>query len=332
MKTIYYPGDAVPTGSFAATIGFFDGVHNGHRYVIEQLRAAADARGLLTMVVTFDRQPRQVVQPDWQPQLLTTLEEKQLLLSQTGIDVLVVLHFDRAMAALTARQFMDEVLGSHLNVKTLLTGYDNRFGHDRTETFADYCRYGRDLGIEVLAGQALTSNGTAINETNSDDTSISSSYIRRLLTDGKVGKAFSCLGRPYSVGGQVVHGEQMGRQMGFPTANIQTDDEHKLLPASGVYAVVAECSDGTRHGAMANIGTRPTFHGQRQTLEVHIFDNIGDIYGEWLRIYFIDRLREERPFASPEALARQLRIDKEEAERRLGAWETRQATGNEKES
>lgn len=322
MKTIYYPSEAsvavprpfsdqsVTQGAdirYAATIGFFDGVHRGHQYLIGELRRIAAARSLPTMVITFDRHPREVVQAGWQPQLLSTLDEKLALLALTGVDVAVVLRFDAAMARLSARQFMAEVLADRLHVRMLLTGYDNRFGHDRTEGFADYQRYGRELGIDVVGAEALQIDGTTG----------SSSVVRRLLAEGRVGEAATCLGRPYTLSGTVVHGEQVGRQMGFPTANLQPDDERKLLPASGVYAVRVELPDGMLLPAMTNIGRRPTFQGHRQTVETHILARVYNIYGVRLTLHFVSRLRDEQTFPSPQALARQLEADKAEALRIL---------------
>jgi riboflavin kinase/FMN adenylyltransferase len=294
----------LPRGRYAATIGFFDGVHRGHQYLIEQLHQSGGAQGLSTMVITFDRHPREVVQEGWQPKLLTTTDEKLALLAQTGIDTTVVLRFDAAMAALSARQFMGEVLAESLNVRLLLTGYDNRFGHDRKEGFTDYQRYGRELKLDVVAAEALQIDGVTG----------SSSVVRRLLTEGRVEEATACLGRPYALSGMVVHGEQVGRQIGFPTANLQPDDERKLLPANGAYAVRVELPDGTLLPAMTNIGTRPTFQGSRQTIETHILARVYNIYGIRLTLHFIARLRDEQTFASPEALKQQLEEDRKKVE------------------
>ena len=314
MKTLYFPPypsapyaaiASQPAGlPFAATIGFFDGVHRGHRFLIEQLKQAAAQQGLRTMVITFDRHPRQTVQPQWQPQLLTTLEEKELLIEQTGIDRLVVLRFDEQMAALSARDFMQQVLKEQLGVRLLLTGYDNRFGHNREEGFEQYRAYGQQTGIEVVA--ALPSND--------GDMRYSSSLARRLIAEGDMGQAARCLGRRYTIAGLVVHGEQIGRTLGFPTANIAIGNPELLVPANGVYAVTIERQGHpTPYGGMMNIGMRPTFDGHRRTLEVNIFGFRGDLYGERLTIVFIARLREEQHFDSPEALARQMAEDAERA-------------------
>lgn len=316
----------LPIHRFAATIGFFDGVHRGHQFLLKQLREEAGARGLKSMAVTFDRHPRQVVQTDWQPQLLTTLEEKKELLSKTGIDQVVVLPFDKAMAGFTAREFMSDVLHDRLHVEMLLTGYDNRFGHNRTETFTDYERYGRELGMEVVCARPLTmmQAGQGTREDGAAGRAYSSSIVRRLLAEGDVSRAADCLGRYYSISGQVVHGEQNGHTLGFPTANLMADDPMKLIPANGAYAVWATLPGigGTRHGGMTNIGKRPTFHGEQLTLETNIFDTMGDLYGQPLRIEFVARLRDEKLFPSPEALARQLSLDREQAKQILKSVQT----------
>ncbi|MBQ9672534.1 MAG: bifunctional riboflavin kinase/FAD synthetase [Prevotella sp.] len=309
-------------GRYAATIGFFDGVHRGHRFLISHLKEVAEQRGLQSMVITFERHPRQVVNADWQPQLLTSLAERTRLLAKTGIDMLVVLRFDAAMAQLSAQQFM-QLLHDDLQVATLLTGYDNRFGHDRTETFSDYERYGRQMGIEVLAGTPC----------DVAQKPVSSSRIRRLIGEGDMLQAADCLGRCYTVSGRVVHGEQIGRTLGFPTANLQIDDPCRLIPAPGVYAVGISIGAEDRQtvteqqsvigqrsvteqqsfGGMMNIGTRPTFDGHRTTLEVNIFDFNADIYDRRLTVSFLERLRSEQHFSSPEALTEQMRRDAERA-------------------
>ena len=284
----------------AVTIGFFDGVHRGHQYLMQQLKDMAHERGLQSTVVTFDRHPRQVLQSEWQPQLLTSLDEKEELMAQTGIDTLVVLPFSREMAQLSACQFMERVLVRQLGARLLLTGYDNRFGHDRTEGFSDYERYGRELGIEVCAALCW----------QSDVVAPSSSLIRRLLTGGDVRQAALLLGRPYALSGIVVHGEQVGRRLGFPTANLQLAEPSQLVPQPGVYAVrVTVGNDSRQYMGMTNIGHRPTFSGQQLTIETNIFDFIGDIYQQSLRISFVERLRSEQSFASPEALAQQMEVD-----------------------
>ena len=302
----------------AATIGVFDGVHAGHRQVIKHLVSTARFPHLASMVITFDRQPRQLFDPEFRPQLLTTQEEKEREIERLGVDFLVVLPFTKEMASLSARDFMAQILKEKLNVKSLQIGYDNRFGRDRTEGFDDYRRYGQELGINVYQGIKLSFQDY--------DFAVCSSNIRSLLADdGDIETATVMLEHPYQLSGKVMPGEHIGHQLGFPTANLQPDDPFKLIPASGVYAVWAQVADQTTPNpsysggealpAMMNIGTRPTFDGRNRTLEVNIFDFDGDLYGQTVIITFVARLREERKFESPEALVAQLKIDRERVKR-----------------
>ena len=346
MRVIALTDETRLTGCYAATIGFFDGVHLGHCYVLEQLHRLAQEKDMPSMAITFDRHPRQVVDTQWHPLLLTTLEEKIEMLQQTGIDVLVVLPFDEKMASLSARDFMLQVLKERLGVRLLLTGYDNRFGHrtaDSHENFHDYVRYGNEMGIDVVCGEGLlTSRQQDIKTTRHQDDKttrqqdngvyVSSSLIRRLLSEGRVSEAAQCLGRPYSLSGTVVHGFEQGRKMGFPTANIQTD-ACRLVPADGVYAVHVKPQLSNLRSALplgsskksqtsnliglTNIGMRPTFDGHRRTIETHILDFEGDLYGQHITIDFVERLRDEQHFESPEELAQQMMRDAEAAKRIL---------------
>lgn len=293
----------------AATIGCFDGVHRGHQSLVKLLLREADQRGLMPMVITFDRQPRQLFDPSFQPQLLSTLEEKVACLENLGIKQIVVLPFTKDLATLTAEAFIRQVLWEQLGVHLLVTGYDNRFGHDRSEGFDDYVRYGRSLGMEVLKGHVEMMN---------ERSAVSSTVLRQLLTEqGRVDLMPTYLTRPYSMTGHVVSGEHIGQTLGFPTANLELDNAEKLIPANGAYAVWASLDDGSRMPAMMNIGTRPTFDGHRQTLEVHILKEVGNIYGRRLTIAFVCRLREERRFENREALMAQLNADKTAALNRL---------------
>ena len=312
----------------AATIGVFDGVHAGHRQVIKHLVSTSRFPHLASMVITFDRHPRQLFDPDFRPQLLTTQEEKEREIERLGVDFLVVLPFTKEIAQLSARDFMAQILKEKLNVKSLQIGYDNRFGHDRTEGFDDYRRYGQELGINVYRGIKLSFQNY--------DFAICSSNIRSLLADdGDIETATIMLEHPYQLSGKVMPGEHIGHLLGFPTANIEPDDPFKVIPAAGVYAVWAQvadqttpnrrllhedaiaCSGGEVMPAMMNIGTRPTFEGRNRTLEVNILDFDGNLYGKTILITFVARLREERKFESPEALARQLEEDQKSAERCL---------------
>jgi len=275
----------------------FDGVHRGHQFVLQQVVTTARQRGLLPMAITFDRSPRSEL-------VLTPLPEKLSLLKSAGIDRVEVLPFTEELKAMTARQFMQQVLKERLHVKVLLTGYDNRFGRNREEGFDDYVRYGRELDIDV---QALPPKGD-----------VSSSLIRRLLLEGRVAEAAEAMGHLYVVRGHVVHGEHVGTGLGYPTANIVAENACQLLPEAGAYAVMVQIGEeATLRPAMMNIGRRPTFDGQQQTQEVHLLHYDGDLYGQQLAVSFVQRLRDEQRFDSMEALQAQLSHDAQQAEKLL---------------
>lgn len=284
-----------------ATIGFFDGVHRGHRFLIDRVIEEAQRSGMSSAVITFDRHPREVLQTDYQPDLLSTLDEKLLLLSKTHVDNIVVLHFDASLAALTAHDFMRDVLQGQLKVRKLIIGYDNRFGHNRSEGFDDYVCYGKELGIEVIRSDAFLP----------DDVRVSSSVIRTCLREGRVEEANRLLGYDYTIESRIVSGYQNGRKMGFPTANLDVTRCQQLLPASGVYAVLVRLKDsvGWKRGMM-NIGHRPTFNGTSTSMEVNLFNFSGNLYGQELLVSFISKIRDERKFDSIDALAEQLQHDK----------------------
>ncbi|MDO4160589.1 MAG: riboflavin biosynthesis protein RibF [Prevotellaceae bacterium] len=307
MKIILNDTDCNGISPSVATIGFFDGVHLGHRFLIRNLiETASKEEGMTSMVITFDEHPRLVLHKEFQPRLLTTKEEKTILLSKTGIDSCAMLHFDTDMAALSAYDFMKSILREKLNVRKLIIGYDNRFGHNREEGFDDYVRYGKELGIEVIKAEPFVLGGV----------NVSSSVVRAFLSEGEVEMAERCLGYPYFVSGRVVSGFQEGRKMGFPTANVEVNDNMKIIPCPGVYAVKVrlEGTVGFKHGMM-NIGTRPTFGDNNITLEVNIFNFEDDIYGQHIDVMFSHRLRKEQKFTSVGKLIEQLKEDRELAER-----------------
>lgn len=289
---------------YCATIGFFDGVHRGHQFMIDSLTTMAHAQGRQSLVITFDRHPRQVVHADYVPQLITTTDEKLQLLHATAADRIEVLHFDAQMAQLSAYEFMRQVLHEKYGVAMLLTGYDNRFGHNRTEGFADYVRYGEEMGMKVLQNTPIDIDGLRV----------SSSLIRHLIVEGNITEASNCMGHPYSITGGVAHGFQEGRRIGFPTANIVPESAEKLVPGNGVYATRVSVEGGEWMPAMLNIGTNPTFQRQQTTIEAHIIGFEGDIYGRKVRVEFGRKLRDEQRFESVEALQKQLEADKKEVE------------------
>lgn len=304
-----------PPRRYAATIGFFDGVHLGHRYVLEQLREEAARRRLGTMVVTFDEHPQRVLGRSDAPALLTDNTEKLSLLADCGIDACVLLHFTPTMAHLSAADFMHKYLHEALPVDALLIGYDHHFGRPVSgEGFAQYVTYGAQNGIEVLPARAYAPEAATAGAPH-----YSSSTVRKLLEQGEVQRASVVLGRPYPLEGRVTQGRQNGRKLGFPTANLSPTNAQKLIPRCGVYAtrVVVE---GKMLPAMTNVGTRPTLdNGRDVTIETHIFDFKGDLYGQSLTLYFVDRLRDEQRFETLPALVHQLSVDAEQARRLLAA-------------
>ena len=284
-----------------ATIGFFDGVHLGHRYLINQVKIAASQCGWCSSIITFPVHPRQVIQSDYQPQLLSSPEEKIELLSQTGIDNCILLPFTQELSKLTAYEFM-QLLYDKYKVRMLVIGYDHRFGHNRAETFEDYCRYGRELGIHIMQATAYTQ----------EQDKVSSSAIRRALLSGDVMTAQKYLGYNYFLEGTVVSGYQVGRKIGFPTANLRVDFPYKLVPSIGVYAVRVQVA-GQQWKGMLSIGYRPTINnGNDLSIEVHILDFQGDIYNQKMRLEFIEFLRPEIKFDSIDKLIAQMHKDKEE--------------------
>ena len=285
-----------------ATIGFFDGVHRGHKWLLQQQDEVSRTHNLKRVVVTFAQHPKTVVLGCDATNQLGTLEQKLAWIEETGVDYTVVLDFDRKIADMSADDFMYFVLKIKLRTKILLTGYDHHFGKGGYDTFEDYCRYGKAIGIQVYQGLPYYDNGKAV----------SSSLVRREIEVGHMEEVAHYLGRPYIIVGKVVKGEHIGRTLGFPTANISLEETHILLPLNGVYAVEV-LIDGFEviHKGMMNIGSRPTFSGRHQTVEVNLFDYSGDLYGKMLQVSVMKRIRKEQRFANSDELKAQILRDKE---------------------
>lgn len=299
MKMITHIRDC-DTAPCAATIGSFDGVHLGHRAMLAELREAASAKGLPLTVVTFARHPRLLFDGECEPFLLTTNDEKVLLLEKLGVDRVVMLDFDTCMASMCAERFMRELLTEALGVKLLGVGYDHHFGKPcEGEGFEQYAEYGRVLGVEVIRFSPFDVEGNRV----------SSTVVRRALAEGDIQAAQSLLGHAYSFSGTVVRGAGIGRKIGFPTANVQLDDEMKLLPSNGVYEVDVNIGGGCYKGVM-NIGVKPTVCDRMlRSIEVHIMDFCGDVYGERIIVELVRRLRGEVNFGSVDALKLQIGVD-----------------------
>ncbi len=295
--------DLQPLPNAVVTSGTFDGVHRGHQTILARLTEVAKAGQGESVLITYWPHPRTVVSNDSQDlKLLTTLDEKIDLLAQAGVDQLVVIPFTRSFSQLSSEEFIRQVLIDKIGTKKLVIGYDHRFGRDRQGGF-DYIRaHQHEYGFEV----------EEIPRQDVEAVGISSSKIRMALTNGHVQTANSFLGRPYSLTGTIVKGRQLGRTLGFPTANMQVDDVSKLVPANGVYAVDV-LYGGQILGGMLNIGFRPTVSGINQTIETYIFDFDKDIYGEHLTLQFRAFLRPEQKFEGLPALIAQLKQDEQSA-------------------
>ena len=289
----------IPLEPCVATIGFFDGVHLGHRFLIEQVKELAKDQGLRSALITFPVHPRQVMKSDYRPELLTTPEEKIELLKAQGADDCIMLDFTVELSQLSALSFMKDILQQRYNVSTLIIGYDHRFGHNRSEGFEDYVRYGQQIGMNVYRAQACMI----------DDLNISSSLVRTHLLEGKIDLSTRYLGYNYSIEGVVVGGYRVGRTIGFPTANLDLRESNKLIPSDGVYAVRVEVK-GCLYAGMLNIGYRPTLdNGSKKSIEVHILRFDEDIYDEKIRLYFVSRIRSEMKFSGLDELIAQLKRD-----------------------
>ncbi|MBN1463529.1 MAG: riboflavin biosynthesis protein RibF [Paludibacteraceae bacterium] len=286
--------------TFVATIGFFDGVHAGHRFLLQILKDEASRLGKQSLVISFQAHPKSVLSADTTPPLLTLNEEKIEMLSEFGIDACVLLPFDKEMAALSAYDFFKQLIFP-LGVGTLFIGFNHRFGKNRAEGIDDYIRYGQELGITIQEASSFTL----------DTEKVSSSIIRNLILNGQLEKAATFLSYPYFLKGEVVSGNKIGNTIGFPTANIELTDCSKLLPPNGVYAVTVEVQKN-RFWGMLNIGYKPTIgSNNKKTIEVHIIDFNESIYGEKICVTFIKKIREEKKFSSINALQNQLKQDKE---------------------
>jgi riboflavin kinase/FMN adenylyltransferase len=310
----------------AVTIGAYDGVHLGHRALIESLHERAAAADLESVVITFDRHPAEVVRPSSAPRLLTDLDQKLELLAGTGVDHVLIVHFDEARAAEPATEFVREVLGAGLRARLVVVGEDFHFGHLRQGNVALLTEEGAHLGFEVLGHHLVGRTG----EDALDDSSVSSTAIRRALVEGRLDAANEMLGRPYEMRGPVVTGDRRGRTIGFPTANVAVS-ERMLMPADGIYAGRLAIASDDRPDepdrelewlpSAIYVGRRPTFYGDEAAvlLEVHVLDFGGDLYGHHVRVRFDHRIRDDRAFDGVEALTEQLQKDCDRARSLLRA-------------
>ncbi|MGB8704646.1 MAG: bifunctional riboflavin kinase/FAD synthetase [Gillisia sp.] len=280
------------------TIGTFDGVHAGHQKIIERLVKSAKVTNLESAILTFFPHPRMVLQKESDIKLINTIEERKQILSKTGIDHLIVHPFTHQFSRLTALEFVRDILVNKLNAKKIIIGYDHRFGRNRTADINTLKEFGDQLGFEV----------EEIGQQEIEDVAVSSTKIRKALFEGDVDKANSYLKHPFTLTGTVVKGRGLGKEFGYPTANLNIAEEYKLIPKNGVYIVRAKI-DKKLHYGMMNIGTNPTVGGTERTIETYFFGLDKDLYGKYLQIEMLSRIRGEIKFESVEALKRAMKED-----------------------
>ncbi len=302
---IYHNLDQFKARNPVVTIGTFDGVHRGHQKVIDRLRQYAKKYDGESVIFTFYPHPRLVTSPEESNlRLLTTLEEKKQLFEGFGIDHLIVFPFTKSFSELSYSKFVKEILVEQINTTCLVVGYDHRFGKNREGGYEYLKKCAEMYGFNIEKLDALLM----------DESHVSSTKIRESLQKGNIAKANRYLGYRFTLHGRVIEGNRVGRKIGFPTANIEASDVHKLIPGYGVYAVEVSLS-GKTYGGMLNIGSRPTFNknADNRSIEVHIFKFSGDVYNKEITLVFADKIREEQKFSGADELARQLKKDKEAA-------------------
>lgn len=319
---VYFGIDQLPETPLEpiATLGNLDGVHRGHQVILSQLTQEAERIGTTTMVIIFQPHTRRVLRPDDDFRALMTTTEKLRRLYEQGIQHVLVLPFGEGIADMTASEFVEEILWEPLRVRSMFVGPDCAFGKDRVGDFRFLTSEGRRLGFHVGLVDPLVIGYHRV----------SSSQIRDAVSRGDLESANRLLGRDHIISGTVMRGFRRGRELGFPTANIQ--DEKLCLPPNGVYVGWAMLEDGTKHGTMLNIGMRPTFGGESLSIEAHLFNYQGDLYGQELRVALRARLRNEVAFSDVEALKNQLRRDAVEAKKLLGIKKVKAATGAAKDT
>ena len=291
--------DFYPISNAVVTSGTFDGVHLGHQKIIGRIREIARKIEGETVLITFWPHPRLVLYPnEHNLRLLSTFEEKANLLRQFGIDHLVTIPFTQEFSQLSSEEFIQKVLIDKIQTKVLVIGYDHRFGKNREGSFEYLQQHSKSLGFDL----------EEISRQDVDEIGVSSTKIRKALESGDIKTATAYLGRPYELNGLVVKGQQIGRSIGFPTANIHIPNSYKLIPRDGVYAVEARI-DGLLYKAMLNIGNRPTVDGTSKTVEAHLFDFQGDLYNKQITVFFREFIREEKKFNNLEELKDQLSKD-----------------------
>ena len=286
---------SIPT---VVTIGTFDGVHLGHRKIIKRLIDSAKKENLETALLTFYPHPRMVLQQSSDLKLINTIAERKMILKETGLEHLIVHPFTLEFSRLTARSYVEDILVKGLNAKKIVIGYDHHFGRNRTADINDLKTFGEEFGFEV----------DEISKQDIEDVAVSSTKIRTALEEGDLEKANEYLTQPFFLSGEIIRGKGLGRNMGYPTANLKIEETYKLIPKEGVY-VAAAVIDGDKHFGMMNIGTNPTVGGQQQSIETYFFDLDRDLYGKQLQIQVLKRIRSEVKFDGLEALIKAMKAD-----------------------
>lgn len=282
------------------TLGTFDGVHLGHKMVLNRLISQAEKLGYESTLLTFFPHPRMVLQKDSNIKLLNTIEEKKLLLEKAGLQNLIIHPFDVDFSRLTAEEFVKNILVDKLNIGKIIIGYDHRFGRNRTADINDLIAFGKQFGFEVEQISAEEIN----------EIPVSSTKVRNALLEGNITEANAFLGYNYSLTGKVVHGKKLGRTIGFPTANIEVKEDYKLIPKNGVYVIIATV-DSEKYYGMMSVGLNPTLSNEKFSIEAYLFDFNADIYGKEIKIEFLERIRDEEKFESIDILKSQIQKDQD---------------------
>lgn len=306
MADLVYLEDVERDPDSVVTVGTFDGVHKGHRVLMQTVLRKAKEREARSVIVTFDPHPRDIISPGEKGiKLLTTLQERCEILEDLGIDKMVVIPFDRDFSLLSSEEFVKDVIHEKIGVGEFVIGYDHHFGRNREGTIETIERLGQELGFDAYV----------VSRQEVGDKTVSSTAIRKALSDeGNVELATDLLGRYYMLNGTVIHGDKRGKKIGYPTANLKPEHPNKIIPKDGVYAVKVRV-DTDWYKGMMNIGTRPTFEDeQKRTLEVHLFNFDQEIYGKAVQVRFVERIRDEQKFDGIEELIAQLESDKKQSQ------------------
>jgi len=300
MKTIHGIENFPVDEASIVTIGTFDGVHLGHQQILKQLIETSQKSKLKSVLLTFFPHPRMVLQPDVSIRLIQTIEERERALAKTGLDYLIIHPFSAEFSRLSADDYVKQVLVEQLNVQKVVVGYDHRFGRNRTASLEDMYHYADIYDFEVIE----------IDAKKIDSTAVSSTKIRKAIDEGNIELANTYLGQSFTLEGMIVHGDKRGRELSYPTANIDLQNPHKIVPKQGVYLVKSNLEDRVIYGMM-NIGTKPTFDITMPSIEVHFFDWDGDLYGQVVQVELLKWVREEQKFGSVEELQAQIQADEQ---------------------